>query len=445
MRKYLILIVIIFFSVKGFNQTFIGKGGLIPDFDGIDKGYTYPLEVSGLPNKIDTNFGLETICLSINHTKVSDLKIELISPDGTSIWVSNRNGRDSGRDYIEACFNMLGFKGYIYEGKAPFRGTFVPDGRIQFLNNGQNPNGIWKLFIHDLAKGVDGELENWRLTFTTHPPTEGAKPCHLKNGSACKCPDGKSDCDLLPDLIVSYKMTDVLKQEYAWDDKTYPSTVRMAVGTGNIGWGPMETFGSNIWLCGKDTVTKGVKCKNGEAPRQILFQKIYHKSGDKVTFYNRIAGTNYFDSRPGHNHYHADRWVDFTFRKKDKKEKDPRKWKVLGRGTKASYCLFDSGNCTDSNQLCQDGKGNYGGFSTLANYGFGHYVDCESLIQGISVGGLDNYGISFEGQEIKLPKNIKNGNDYYLVIEIDPLNIYKETNEDNNFIVIPMPLKLQKR
>ena len=85
MKKYLILIVIIFFSIKGFNQTFIGKGGFIPDFDGIDKGYTYPLEVSGLPNKIDTNFGLETICLSINHTKVSDLKIELISPDGTSI------------------------------------------------------------------------------------------------------------------------------------------------------------------------------------------------------------------------------------------------------------------------------------------------------------------------------------------------------------------------
>jgi hypothetical protein len=269
----------------------------------------------------------------------------------------------------------------------------------------------------------------------------------LNNGKACGCINGGDTCALLPDIIISDKMSTtpvVGHLEYAWDDPIYPRQLRLAVGTANIGSGPIELIGSNIWLCGKDTVTKTSTCKDGKAPRQILYQMVYHKMGDTIIKVPRIAGTNYFDNNPGHNHYHADRWVDFTLRKADKKSKDPKKWKIVGRSTKASYCLFDSHNCTEDNQLCQGGKNTFAGFSNLANYGLGHYTDCKSDVQGISVGGIDNYGLTFEGQEITIPKGTKNGL-YYVVLEVDPLNIYQEQNEDNNIVIFPVELKLQEK
>ena len=51
----------------------------IPD-DGTD--ISFDIEVTGLPDVIDTLFGLETVCLNLDHTWDSDLEVKLIAPDG---------------------------------------------------------------------------------------------------------------------------------------------------------------------------------------------------------------------------------------------------------------------------------------------------------------------------------------------------------------------------
>jgi hypothetical protein len=64
-----------------FSQTFSATvNTTIPDAsDAIVSG----IDVSGLPESIDTTFGVESICLNITHTWDADLEIKLIAPDGT--------------------------------------------------------------------------------------------------------------------------------------------------------------------------------------------------------------------------------------------------------------------------------------------------------------------------------------------------------------------------
>ncbi|MGI4872238.1 MAG: proprotein convertase P-domain-containing protein [Janthinobacterium lividum] len=425
-------------------QVFFGQGGPVRDFTGKDEAVRFPVVVKGLGIQTSAQFGLEGACLSIAHPKTADLKIELLAPDGTSIWLTNRNGGDRGADYRATCFRMDGFNGYVYEGKSPFTGTYIPDGKLQFFNQGLNPNGTWYLLIHDLAAGNVGTLDQWSLSFGPHPAQPDFAACSPKSAAACHCPDGSGTCDLLPDLVVSEKIVRELHQEYGATDPTYPRQIRLAVATANIGWGPLETHGTGRWSCGATPARDGrATCPDGRRARQEIVQVIYRREGDHMVTRNRPAGNNYFDERPGHNHYHADSWVDFTLRRRDPRQADPRRWPVLGKGTKASYCLFDSGNCGEADGVCQTGRGQTVGQGTLPNFGFGHYVDCEATTQGISVGGIDHYGISFEGQAIPIPAGTPNGS-YFIVVEVDPLNLYQELDETNNIVVVPIELKLQE-
>jgi len=76
----------------------------------------------------------------------------------------------------------------------------------------------------------------------------------------------------------------------------------------------------------------------------------------------------------------------------------------------------------------------------LPNYGLGKYTSCNSRRQGISVGGIDYYGMNYEGQSIRLPADIA-PDEYYLFIEVDPNNDYKEIDEENNSTLIPVKYK----
>jgi len=77
--------------------------------------------------------------------------------------------------------------------------------------------------------------------------------------------------------------------------------------------------------------------------------------------------------------------------------------------------------------------------ANLPNYGLGEFTSCNSDFQGISVGGIDYYGMNYEGQSIDLPADIKPGK-YYLYIEVDPLNLFIERNEKNNSLLIPVTI-----
>jgi len=417
--------------------------GPIVDFAGADVAQPFGIEVQGLPNRIDSTFGLEEVCFTVLHPKISDLKIELRSPDGTLVWLTNRNGGDLGQNYLNTCLRMDGFHGRMAEGKPPFTGTFVPDGRFDHMNNGQNPNGTWLVLVHDLAAGNTGSFDACELKFGNRPAKATTSACAPTAPTHCLCPDGSTTCTLLPDLIVSKRISETGWQEYGPTDATYPNQLRLAVATVNIGLGPMETRGTGQWVCGTTPVAEGSRCPDGNAARQRICQVIYKRNGNRIDTSMLPAGTNYFDEKPGHNHFHADDWVSFSLRKPLRRQKNPLKWKTVGSGTKVSYCLWDTGVCTDSNGLCSTGTTVWGQ-SNLRNYGFGHYVGCESLLQGISVGGIDNYGLHFEGQSIALPKKLRNGR-YALVIVVDPKNRYRESDETNNVVVLPVSLKLRKR
>jgi subtilisin-like proprotein convertase family protein len=423
-----LICLLLLLSQLSYSQEFFSSGKKILDYGGAFHIDTVALEVKGIANTINANYGLAKICFNIEHPRTSDLKIELLSPDGTSIWLTNRNGGETGVNYLNTCFRSNGFTGYIHEGKSPFIGEYIPDGRLSFINNGQNPNGIWKLLIQDLKQGETGIIHFAKLTFENNPmPNNDLGACNESNPALCQCKSQNKACDLLPDLVVLPKFTNDQIQEFSQNDPNYPGQLRFAATMANIGDGPMEVLGKGEFFANNKKVDSTVA-----NARQRIYQRIYQKTADNKIIKKEIpAGTNYYDSKPGHNHFHVDDWVVFRLIKKDfdKKGKLSAK-KILSESAKVSYCLWDTGICNSVDSLCFVNKKFYGS-NNLPNYGLGTFNNCSSGVQGISVGGYDTYGMFYEGQYLTIPKNTKNGR-YFLEIELDPYKRYRETNKNNN-------------
>lgn len=153
-------------AAPAFSQTFTGSGGAIPD----DGSYNrYPLTVSGLPSVIDSTFGLISASINITHPYDADLEVFLIAPDSTYIELTTGNG-GSGNNYINTFF-VDTVANFITNGNAPFFGVYRPESPISAANNGQNPNAVWQLMIHDNYPFADaGMLVNWTLYFGANPP-----------------------------------------------------------------------------------------------------------------------------------------------------------------------------------------------------------------------------------------------------------------------------------
>lgn len=426
-------------------QRFWAQGRPVNDFADGFRIDTFDITVSGLPGRIDSAFGLAKAGIDILHPRVSDLKIELMAPDGTSIWLTNRNGRDSGSNYINTSFSSNGFSGYIHQGSAPFTGDYIPDGRIEFMNNGQNPNGTWRVLIQDLKAGVSGELYYAWIQFEKDPvPRLSNGRCSMNNAAGCRATAGNTDSAMLPDLIIIPDFSLNQVAEYGPEDPFYPGQLRFAATMGNVGEGPLEIFGKNEWLCGDTPVKDSLSaCASGHV-RQKIYQHIYCKSGDTLLRQERFAGYNYYDSKPGHNHYHVEDWVEFrlmayTF---DKKGVVTGK-KKIAQSRKETYCLFDSGICTERDGFCRN-NGRVYTEKNLHNFGLGTYPGCHASYQGLSVGGYDTYGMMYEGQYIQLPAGLKSGT-YYLEIEIDPQHYYLEKDRSNNTYVQQVTISRQEK
>ncbi|HOY12151.1 MAG TPA: lysyl oxidase family protein [Saprospiraceae bacterium] len=430
-----------YFQVNITAQVFFSQGGKINDFDTFEKVDSFPISVAGLSNYINDSFGLSKVCINLTHDRVSDLRIELLAPDGTKLWLSNRNGGTEGRNYLATCFKNGGFSGYVREGSAPFIGDYIPDGRLEFVNNGQNPNGIWYLLIADLKPEYIGDINEILLHFEENPnPNKDKSPCDFNNAKDCF--STAKNGDLLPDLVLVEEITRNNITVFDANHAEYPAQIRFAAAIANIGEGPIETFGKNEWYCGNERVKDGeVICKDGSNPRQTLYQRVYQKkpNSDTLSYVDVAAGTNYFDEKPGHSHYHVDDWVSFRILDGKYKKGKFKTKKIIASGSKVSYCLFDSGICNNQDSLCLISGISYGR-ANLKNYGLGNYKACNADIQGISVGGYDTYGYLYEGQFLQLPKNLKTGT-YFLEVNIDPKNIYREVNEKNNVYLFQFSIK----
>lgn len=147
-----------------FAQTFNGGGGAILD----NQQLLAPVAVSGLPTSINTTtFGLERVCVNLTHTYLGDLVIYIVAPDGNySALMLNAGG--GGDDLQNTCFQWDA-PTFINSGTAPFTGSFKPMEELGILNNGQNPNGTWQLFVADQAGGDEGMLIDWSITFSSNP------------------------------------------------------------------------------------------------------------------------------------------------------------------------------------------------------------------------------------------------------------------------------------
>ena len=159
----------LFFFLAGFaplsGQQFSGSGGLIPDNN---QFVSFELPVSGLPAAAQyPDFGLDQVCIEVQHTYNDDLEIYLLAPDGTLIDLVSRVGGDSD-NFTGTCFRQDADSSILL-GTGPFSSVFRPEGILGNVNNGQNPNGVWKILARDVAPPDEGSLLSWTLSFSQSP------------------------------------------------------------------------------------------------------------------------------------------------------------------------------------------------------------------------------------------------------------------------------------
>lgn len=190
MVKYLFA-VFLFFSFTGSAQTFSGTGGSVPD---AGAAAYFTINVSGMSaSTLNHTFGLLQVCLNINHTYDADLEAKLIAPDGTVVSLFTNIGV-GGHNFTSTCFDSTSTSAHIGSGTPPYTGTFLPEGCIGNINNGQNGNGVWTLVVKDDAAGDTGSVIDWQLTFGSNAPTpmvlNSDIPLVILNTQGITIPDG---------------------------------------------------------------------------------------------------------------------------------------------------------------------------------------------------------------------------------------------------------------
>ncbi|TND09481.1 MAG: Spore coat protein CotH [Bacteroidetes bacterium] len=392
-----------------------------------------PVTVTGLATSIDTGFGLCQVCINITHTYIGDLDVYLVSPSGDSIMLSNNQG-GGGDNYTGTCFRMDAPTA-VTAGTAPYTGNYVPENSLNLFNDGQDPNGTWTLCVRDEAPADTGIVNSVSLNFCSAPPVDPPwtfGPCSVNNGNGCLCPDSVStDCDLLPDMTAS---ADIITNSMVES----PGQVDLSNATPNIGWGPMEIHSSGSCWC--DTVSvpcSTTLCPSGNPPTEKLLQRLYHKNGNTITSFDTLTpGTMSY--HPTHGHVHVNNWAWFTLRTATSNP-DATTWPIVSTGSKTSFCLINLGDCTSNLGYCRDSLGNTITMADIPNAPFGLVSGCGTS-QGIYTGMLDIYSIGLP--DMFIPMDVCNGN-YYIVSITDPDNNFVESNENNNWVAVPITLTMQ--
>lgn len=129
-----------------------------------------PLEVGSVGNFVSA-----IARVRIDHTWVSDLRIELAAPTGEVIALSSRNGGDgdgygSGPNDCTGTFTTFrdDVATSITTGAAPFAGNFKPQQPLGTLF-GVPTEGRWKLRVTDVIEADEGTIGCVQLTITRKP------------------------------------------------------------------------------------------------------------------------------------------------------------------------------------------------------------------------------------------------------------------------------------
>ena len=293
------------------------------------------------------------------------------------------------------------------------------------------------------------------------------QPCTFTNAAGCACEDTTlNDCDLLPDITISWEAGLNGHTEYAQTGNgSNNGRLRIDGNTPNIGWGPLtmrgiDEYGYKWYIC-YDAITGSADtfsiydpnfndetyCSDGSTPDHIAWQRIYHKNSDGTMTSSYVMGGT-MTYHPTHGHMHFNDWTVLTLRTEDVNEPDPRNWPIIGDGAKLGFCIMDLSDCDASFGDCRDdntvyGQGNVLGSSYWGNnYNLDGGYGCSPIEQGISVGHTDIYGQHLDGMWVDIPPGTCNG-DYWVVLEVDPHNAIVETNDNNNYTLFPITLTEQ--
>lgn len=291
--------------------------------------------------------------------------------------------------------------------------------------------------------------------------SEAVGQCSITNATSCVCAvNGQTNCDLLPDMTISWRALSTVSSGPSEFGQTGTDAARLRVSgsTPNIGKGNLEVRGMTdglirAFICGTDTIfvnsgQQNFTCPQGQTPRQVLYQRVYHKNGNTMTYQDVKTGTMTY--HPNHGHYHVDDWTTMTLRLQDPNEPIPTKWPIVATGAKIGFCLMDYYNCwqTEANGHCRTAQEWQQGTaltstSSFPNNGLYRGYACGADYQGISTGRTDLYGEWLEGMWINLMPNLCNGN-YWIVAEVDPQNVFREENDNNNWTAMPFAIALQR-
>ncbi|MBK8497386.1 MAG: hypothetical protein IPL52_00885 [Flavobacteriales bacterium] len=276
--------------------------------------------------------------------------------------------------------------------------------------------------------------------------------------STCSCQvAGATNCDLLPDIMISWY---ALQNSYAGPSEfsqtasSDAARLRVSGSTPNVGHGPLETRGVNAagvrkFICGPDTFSTTAStfaCPNGFTPRQILYQRVYHKNPSGTMTYTDVE-TGSMTYHATHGHQHVNDWSTMSLRLAQPGVSDPRLWPVLATGGKVGYCLINLFTCSGSPGYCktshlynQGSNVLNGAFGNNYNLGFGD--GCTDVRQGIKVGNGDTYSENLDGMWINLMPGLCNGQ-YQIVMDVDPNDDFLEENEENNYTWMPFNVTQQ--
>ena len=297
----------------------------------------------------------------------------------------------------------------------------------------------------------------WAIAPFLFLPFTGHSQCTSTNATSCVCPPGGgTNCDLLPDITVAKLPLNQTSNYTEYPQVCNPpcsgndGRLRIGVSTPITGYGPLESRGTSKYVCGTDTIDAGsvgnipATCPvTGLPPKQLINQRIYHKTNSVMSFYDRPAGTMTY--HPTHGHQHVDEWGVYTLRSNNG-DLNPLNWPIIGTGAKLGFCLIDIGQCNSSPGYCTDSAGNTLNSTNIPNYGLNGLTSgtysCNNSLQGITNGWMDTYSQGLDGMWINIPPGICNGT-YWVVVSIDPNNNFLETNENNNVVAVPLNITKQ--
>lgn len=267
--------------------------------------------------------------------------------------------------------------------------------------------------------------------------------CNINDATDCKCLDNnETDCYLLPNIGVSYDCLANIDGEI--NHLETPGKFQLSVSTPNTGHGPLRVIASDYYVCGTDTILSPGgftgTCADGTYPHQLIWQRIYHKSGTDMSYTDRWAGSMTY--HPTHDHMHIDDWGVYSLRD-SVPGLPPEQWPILADGAKLGFCLMDYGDTNVYPTHFRDENGEIITQDQIDNYGLGGGAfECGMTNQGISVGFTDIYYYYLDGMFVNLPEGFCNG-EYWLVAIVDPHNFFLEEDETNNVGVAKVTLTQQ--